>query len=360
MITGREFVQVDFKYKDSVVTIKLYSKYTRISGDSGEGKSKFVESVNDCIVNSDPYFSYTVSNGFPIICVTVDTDITSMTNLTDTVILLDDTAMQKANRFDKLLRTNNLFIFVCRSTGVCGMIPLIGSYTLDLQGDWFSIDPIQFPIYRYGDHVDTIITESAKDRSEHALLSAYRDDIVPAFGQCKVLKQLRINNGTKLVLLDLGNIGDVLPALLEYMHHHNDVYFYDYQAFEELLCKSPLLRHLIHDESHSVFTEESLEKYYEHVLEECTRNTEFEYKHKHPILADPYLDKANFNKIFDSEVGRALIPLLSNGDGSSFNAVEYLQNKAGDKFKYFTQLQIDSCATQEDCDQLLHSLRWLD
>lgn len=356
----RDYIQVDFKYKGQIASLKLYSKYTSISGDSGDKKSKFINKALEYVNRDDPDFSYTVSNGFDITFVNVSTPLKDFISLTNRVFVLDDYALRNSRIADALLNTDNLFILVCRSTSMLGCVPLIGCYTLQKCANWYSFSAVQLPMYNEGVHIDKIITESDKDRSEHALLSVYKDDIIPSKGQGNVLKQLYHVKGIKLVLLDLGNVGDILPALQDYVSKNNDVYFYDYQAFEELLYKSPLLQHLICDTSYSVFTTKSLEEYYENVLEECTRGTEYEYVHKHPVLAAPYLDKANFNKIFDSEVGRALIPLLSPINSSSFNSVEYLQNKAGDKFKYFTQLQIDNCTTQEDCDELLQSLRWLD
>lgn len=356
----KEFVQVDFKYQGIVATIKLYSKYSRIMGDSGNNKSEFVHYVNKYLVTQDPDFSYYVSNGFDLLCIEPNTDIKLALNVTHTVLLLDDYAMRTATLVNQLLNTNNLFIFVCRSESVCGKVPLIGTYTLSHAGSWFNLRNAELPLYTHNCPVDKILVEAAPNKSEHALLSVYRDDIQSSSGQGNMPKLIKRIKGVKLVLLDLGNIGDILPKLLQYASENSDVYFYNYQAFEELLYKSNLLNRLICETKYNVFTDESLEKYYEHVLAECTLGTAYEYDHDHPVLADPYLDRSNFMNIFDSDVGRALIPLLSNSNSNQFEAVKYLQDKAGDKFKYFTQLQIDSCTTQEDCDELLQSLRWLD
>lgn len=272
----REYIQVDFKYKGQIASLKLYSKYTRISGDSGNKKSKFVNKALEYVNHEDPDFSYTVSNGFDVTFVSVNTPLKDFISLTNRVFVLDDYALRNSKIADTLLNTDNLFILVCRSTSILGCVPLIGCYTLQTCGNWYSFNAVQLPMYNEGVHVDKIIAESAKDRSEHALLSVYKDDIIPSKGQGNVPKRLRHTKGTKLVLLDLGNIGDILPALQDYVSKNNDVYFYDYQAFEELLYKSPLLQHLIRETSYSAFTDVSLEKYYEHVLAECTLGTEYE------------------------------------------------------------------------------------
>lgn len=347
---------VDFEYMGQHAIISLYSKFTQIYGDSGEGKSEFIARViNERRVNN---CRITASNDLKVILLQEDSDIFDFSDTERKIYVIDEIALRNAISQIELRHSNHYFICVSRSTSTYGNTTLKGHYRLKRTERWYTFVQDHLPLYK-GAHIDHIITEAADGHSEHELLGRYMSNLISARGRDNIAKVLRKTTGSVLVMADLGNVGNASQLWMKRCRQNPDIYFYDYLAFEELLYESPLVSSLPSIIEPDKFLAQTLERYYEKLLEVKTKGSALEYEHGKP-LANPYLDKANFNKIFDSEVGRALIPLLSDNNSSSFNAVEYLQNKAGNKFKYFTQLQINNCKTQEDCDELLQSLRWLD
>lgn len=97
-----------------------------------------------------------------------------------------------------------------------------------------------------------------------------------------------------------------------------DIRFYPYQAFEELLLNSPLVRHLGKRCSLDAFNCLSLEKYYEAVLEDITKGSYLEYHHG-KCLPDAFLDKNNINDVFNSSVGHVLLDIII---GSTDNIID--------------------------------------
>lgn len=356
-----DVLTVDFECLGKHAVINIYSKFTMVSGDSGNGKSEFIYTCEQEIGEGNCHI--TCSASYDVYLVSQDDTNYNFDKIKERCIfVVDEISMRKTLNIKKMRTSNHLFICITRVSTICGNNPLKGSYTLGRKDDWFEFTQNTLPLYADGDAIDVIVTESAEDRSEHELLSVYTDKLVAARGRDNVQDKLLQVSGKVLVLMDLGNIDNSYDLLAKRCKENKEICVYDYLAFEELLLKSPLVSKLPEIDAPSRFDVKSLERYFEDLLSERTKNTDLAYTHGAP-LPYPYLNKDNFTQIFDSDVGRALMHLLQQitlSNNSSFNSVEYLRNKAGDKFKYFTQLQIDSCVTQEDCDQLLQSLRWLD
>lgn len=353
----QDYVTVDFKSKYGEFSIKLYGRFTCIIGlESGEGKSKLLDDllnkqhIKETSITNDRNLPYEILGNTP-------NDVRSYAK--NTILIMDEVSTSEGAKVLDMCKVDMYFIMICRSMPIKNTYPICGIYHLSMVGEWYAVEPHKLKLYPENLPIDSIVTEAEDYHSEHELVSKYFPNVISAHGRDKVTKGIRKAWGNILVFADLCNIGKAYQYWLAIQERQHNVYFYDYQSFEQLLYVSPLVQQRCGEIYLSSFSCNTLETYYNMLLEQVTNGTELEYHHGEH-LAEPYLDKANFNKIFDSEVGRALIPLLSGNNSSSFDAVAYLQNKAGDKFEYFTQLQIDNCKTQDDCDELLQSLHCLD
>lgn len=348
-----DIVHVDFRYKEDTARITLYSKFTCItSNDSGKGKSEFIAMLSrriaeeTCEVYCDKEYPVTISsieNISPVL----------KTN-ERMIVIIDEAITLKSGILQQLIKTPHLYICINRFLPLHGNYPLCGIYTIERTDLWFSIKPFnELPLYSGEIPIDTIITESAANRSEHELLSVYTNKVVASNGSGNVYRQIKQYQYNILVLMDLGNIGTSLQTLLISCENRTNVFFYPYSCFEELLFKSKLID--IEESSIKIRTTDVIttERYYEKILELVTKGTILEYHHKKPLAA-PFVDKNNFEKIFNTKVGRHLYYLLQNID---FDPVIYLHNKIGDKVDLLAIAEVKNCKNSKDCDRLIENYK---
>lgn len=306
---------VTFKSSNgSHTSLVLYSHYTCIYGDdSGEGKSYFFDAVVERISQGD--ITVSVSDGLNF--TTADAgSLEAILRLQEThVVMIDELTMLRSNLLDKVNKSKHLFITINRGMALRLNYPLKGIYRIDysvVNGE-DSFEFKQVSGLRVADaeflkkSVDYIITESEKGRSEYQLLDVYSDNLVASSGQNKIYRQIKSHLGKRLlVFADLCAIGSAYDMLCRVIEKSDCVAFYPYDCFEHLLLGSKLVAKYGKEISKaSQFSYFSLESYYEDMLEKSTKDTVVEYKHGKP-LAKEYLDKKNFDLLFDSLVGNLL------------------------------------------------------
>lgn len=116
-------------------------------------------------------------------------------------------------------------------------------YTLYRTTTWFKLKNVELRLYN-GEDVECIVTEAKAGCSENELVSQYCNNIIGAGGRDRVHRVLKNIDRPTLVLIDLGNINKAYKILAKRCFQNEKLYFYDYQAFEQLLCESDLVKHL--------------------------------------------------------------------------------------------------------------------
>lgn len=351
----RNSITVDFNSIYGTASIKLYSKFTCISGEnSGEGKTEFLNVLrlllrqNKCTITAD--------NGYEVNIVLDNANLKPIiTYGKPSILIIDDLTFEQSFLIKEVVKSNKLIICVNRSYPLIGEYPLIGTYTLVREGDWFTFkdNTKLLPLLSDSFTPDTILTEASANHSENELLSIYFQSIKASGSRDKIEKHLRNTSENILVLADLGNIGRALHILCKRCKENPNIRFYDYQAFEELLFKSDLVQGDDNRYPKSCLDFLSLETYYEKALEDFTRGTHLEYHHGEP-LAVVYLDKSNCKKIFDTDIGRPLYKLIQNTE--TFDCLGYLKSQLGESLTLVSSIAVENCETKEDCDELIQSV----
>ena len=288
--------------------IDLYSHYTCICGkDSGEGKTEFLESMGDGL--RDGEIEYQAD--FNLVIADENTFETLLNIEERTIIMIDEMNVLRLKDVSKVNNSRHLIIAISRAFPLRIDYPLCGIYELHrTEKEWFSITASQpLPLYRRGE-IDRVMTEAAGGKSENALLSVYFERVEDAGGRDRIQRKLLNTEGKILVFADLGCIGKAYKLLLKRCQQNPNIRFYDYQAFEELLCKAPVIQALNSSVNYDPFDYSTLERYYGQLLQGMTEGTPFAYFHKGGLAA-AYLDPANKLGIFNSEIGYPLLNLIN-------------------------------------------------
>lgn len=287
--------------------IDLYSHYTCICGkDSGEGKTEFLENMGDGLRDGEIEYQADFN-----LVIADENTFEALLNIEErSIIMIDEMNVLRFKNVAKVNNSQHLIIAISRAFPLKIDYPLCGIYELHrTENEWFSITASQsLPLYRSGE-IDWVVTEAAYGKSEHALLSVYFEKIEDAGGRDRIQRKLLNTKGKILVFADLGCIGRAYKLLLKRCRQNPDIRFYDYQAFEELLCKAPLIQSLNKKITYDPFDFCTLERYYEQLLQSMTEGTSFAYFHKGGLAA-AYVDPANKIGIFNSEVGYPLLNLI--------------------------------------------------
>ena len=312
--------------KQGSVTINLCSHYTLIIGEnSGEGKSHFFNFFERRFRNSS--ISITNSMGYSILFATTSSALDGFLKIPQRcIIFVDEILLSQGSGYVASLNvSNHLFIVVARNSAFNISAPMNGIYEVKrwIDGGTLFFDLIQVKSLRLysGNKIvdfDFIVTESRDGRSEHQLLSEYldKDIIIAAYGNTRIYKKLtsKVKSGVVLVLMDLSNMSGFYSKLRNLCEKRKDLYFYDYNCFEELLYKSRIIPKNV--DVGSVFDYLTVERYYEALLMESTSGTDLCVKHGQKLPAI-YLDKSNFDAIFNTDIGKGLYILIKNSGDSN-------------------------------------------
>lgn len=329
-------IQIRLKGPSYDFELGLYSHYTLIEGiDSGEGKSWCYDTLRADF--SDGLLS--IECAYPV----VFADELSLTEVLDrkelAVIFVDEIVANK-NSFRHLIdETKHLILAITRDSYFVSVAPLHGIYQVFSEEDRFVVRPFNFdqklPMCASIDSADIIVTEASAEKSENALLSEVLKrcgvslEIVSAGGKDKIASKLLHLTRTRpdaniVVFMDLGNVSSQLRLLVKRCAQNKNISFYEWDAFEELLCQSNfVMNNSVRQVDYSPFSFLSLERYYERVLQELTKGMPFAYKHKTPIVNHCYFEECfecnecdiecdnKLKAVFDSKVGRVLLEYLS-------------------------------------------------
>ncbi|MDE7311867.1 MAG: hypothetical protein K2N87_09695 [Eubacterium sp.] len=301
-----EYTKICFirKSDKKELSITLYSHYSCIMGDSGIGKTCFFETIAENEVTNE----IEVQSDYPIITATVG----NLNGILDIpqrrIVFIDESNVfgQQQELMEKINASQHLFVCIGRAFTCNGDYPLQGIYTVHIDGDWFSIKRAEeLNVTRQFSRRQTIITESSPNRSEHEVLKPYFEHFICAGGRNRIqAKLLRVKSG--IVFADLGNIGRAYHMLLKRIRNNADIYFYDYQSFEQLLYDSPLLEQCRLAGTKSNFDEITVERYYSALLEECTSCCkELKYVHGKPLACG--YSCASAKELFESKTGQGIL-----------------------------------------------------
>ena len=296
------------------IKIDTYSKYTLIDGlNSGEGKTHFFSYIQDGLNNGtlDIYNSKNLR-----ITLISDNNVLDLAlNATEKqIIIIDDILLLSRDNLKRVNKCKHIVICISRSESIALPVPIYGIYKVRRCKDG---DNILFEIHKYmrirlygieNIEFEKIITEAKSGRSEHELLSIYLNNVIGAGGNSRVFRELKkLKNKYVLVLLDLGNIGGIQDKILSTLHNRPDVYFYDYNCFEELLLKSKMFD--IEVAIDEIIEHISIEKFYEYKLSSVSH-----YEHGKK-LPETFKDVNNVENIFNTEVGEGLYFLIRKQRG---------------------------------------------
>lgn len=273
------------------VEFNLHSHYTVIIGlDSGEGKSLLFSRIEEGFIDSS--FEVKLSNPEMRFVLADPANIEAVLDSeVQQIVMIDESVVLKPEILKRMNNSKHLFICITRSFTFCVECGMNGIYTLQLIGKKFEIEPA--PSLRTTDlsnskAFDKVVVEAAPDRSEGQLLNHYGVPTIAACGRDRIIK--KIQNDRTLVFADLGGIGRAYKVLYSKCLKNNNLYFYDYQSFEEIIYNSRLIQSIpvASDSQVSVFDVLTIEKYFEQVLFLRTKNTAFEYRHRFSVLSDEY------------------------------------------------------------------------
>lgn len=328
-----------------ILEIPLISKYSIITGLSGTGKTQFYNYVLD---NDSPFVRKECE--FPVITATSE-NINAIFNINNnmprSVVFVDELLLKQHKMSEKLInQSSHLILSIGRDIPFIGYAPIESIFTIEREGDWFRLDKLmdvdQIPVSRAVSDYDFIVTEAEANRSEHEFLTRWcinkSIQIIPAGGKDnihKILLELNKKHGQPkiLVLTDLANFGFQYRLLMKRCKDNPNITFYDYASFEEMLFSSEF----IHGQTDkSPFDFITLERFYETVLQDYTKNTPLSYEHG-KSLSECYLkeceseeaDSCDFrcSSKFKQIVGKdsSLLKLVSEPIAEDENIAKFIE-----------------------------------
>ena len=215
------------------VNIEISSKITLIYGkDSGEGKTEFISALENA--KALGYLEFKSS---------IPVSIASTTNVEDLlfeiktrhIIIIDESTLFSVDVIKAFIQSNHLGIFVGRSLNKGLSTSYYSIYNIRRTKNWFELSQINsLNITKLPKRANTVYVESAKDTGEHQLLTALGvRSVIPCNGNSKIFSVINKakDNNSKFILMDLGNITNVLGTLKRI----GNAEFYDYIAFEQLI-----------------------------------------------------------------------------------------------------------------------------
>lgn len=318
MLDGVKYVTLDIRRPSDEyrVSIDLFSHYTGISDDSGNGKTHFLDYVRSH--RFDGVLEFDIPDGFDLsFAFDEATLMTAINQSTRQIIFVDEPNVCLVyEHMRQINKSEHLFIFVSRGHLFGSSYPIHGMYSLIEEEDLvFRITRVkEFPLCTKINNDIVVATESKENKSEHRLLQRFIPNVIGLDSGCNIAKYIETAEQDTLIFCDLGNIGfeyyNICTALENCKYK---IWFYDYSCYEELLFVSQVYNG--DNSSVDPFSRMSIEKVFESSLKHLSRHTEYEYDHKkctYPIA----LDKCSAEQLFDSYCGKVLLEYLHNNENS--------------------------------------------
>lgn len=289
----------------------IFSHYTGINDNSGSGKTHFLEYIR--AHRYDGILQFEIPEGYEIsFALDEATLVTALNQINKQIIFVDEpTSCVIYKHIVQVNKCQHLMVLVSRGFLFNNAYPLHGMYSITEPEDLiFRISRLpEFPICEKIDDSLQIATEAKEGKSEHRLLSRMFPDVIALNSNGNIAKFIDTLECDTLIFCDLGNIGfeyeSISNALLDCKF---SVCFFDYVCYEQLLLESRVIsdgkKYLI-----DPFARMTLEKVFESILKDVTKNTEFEYHHKKCTYPEK-LDEVALEDIFDSECGKLLLECL--------------------------------------------------
>lgn len=299
-------MNVEFRWKDHKTSIDIISKFTCIVGnDSGEGKSKLLGQIEDGILDG----SLEIIAPCNVIVASPVNVIDLLEIPTRKIIIIDEFTVLRNAQIEKIKKSIHLFICISRGMPLHLSYSYYGIYNVHEYKEHFELSRANTLNISSNIPKDAcIVTEAAEKHSEAELLQLVGiTNIKCAGGRDRVYRFIDSLTET-VVFLDLGNIGQAYSLLMR-KSKRSSMQFYDYQCFEQLLSEAPCLKDLRSVELDPL-TFESLERYFESLVEEKTRGSKYQYRHGRPLKNAWYEEPVE--NILDSDVGRGLLDYVNS------------------------------------------------
>lgn len=299
-------MKVEFQWKDRATSLDIVSKFTCVVGDnSGEGKSKLLSRIEDGIQDG----SLIINSQCGVVVASPANVVDLLEISTRKIIILDEFSVLRSIQLEKIKQSDHLFVCITRG------LPLHLSYSYDgiyrvFESNGF-LEFVKANTLNISSSIpddSLIITEASKGHSEAELLEMYGiTNVQNAGGRDRIYKHIDTKRSTT-VLMDLGNIGQAYSMLVRKSKSSKSLLrFYDYQCFEQLLNDAPCLANtnkVILDK----FKFDSLEQYYEKLVEVKTSNTNYRYQHGRPLTQAWHSEP--IKNVLDSKTGRGLFRFI--------------------------------------------------
>ena len=288
-------------------SMTIERRITIIKGDSGTGKTTFVDMLDNTI------YSAKVESSLPILIAT-NTTWRLLFYSTNSILIFDDLEVVESGEFAKLMKENcvknNLYFIIISRESLGEMRKL--SYSMDsvfeMCTDKDGITHYLVPYYKtneekiqYSDITKCLVEDNGKAKKffEYALSVP----VVSADGKANVVKKLEdIHNGEMVLLfIDRSAFGCHADEL-RYMVIMKKIQCQipiGYECFEEMLLRTNMLnkKSLVITELSDLFQYAnqfiSWEKFFEDLLARATEGTKYAYKHSSGKLSSCYIDNCD-------------------------------------------------------------------
>lgn len=285
----------------SVLEFDIYSHFTAILGDSGEGKTLMLELLMQSALTNE----LSIDAEYPISYIeNIATLDTALEVPSRRIIFIDESnvASAQGNLMRRINKSDHLFVCIGRTATCKGDYPLQGIYEFSCKGDWFTMKPATF--LNVSQHVKLpIITEASENRSEHEVLKRYFTKILAAGGRNNIEKKLRLYKAAT-VFADLGNIGRAYYSIRKRLLDDPLSNLYDYQSFEQLIYVAMTEDPKI--ETNLDYT--TIEEMYERLLSELNIG----YQHGKPLPNS--ITDMNPEELFNNSIGKGILNAIDGGD----------------------------------------------
>lgn len=282
------FLELISEAGKTVFDIPLRSHFTAIIGNSGDKKSYFIGISGNYLVSDDVKVG--MQSSLPIVTAVTSLPV-SADSLFDekypkSVLVLDEEVVKAYET--EISTCKHFIVFISRSAYLHEFCDVRNTYTLVCNNSE-SIVVAHYPSFNtaLSGVYDYYLTESIEGCSEYKFVNNVLPELKPIKG-CKgrdnistVIRKMHLPAGNRiLVIMDLSaGLGAVEKINKQCEESCIAVSFVDYTSFEALLCRSKLVNSLSTECSLDFNNFKTLEKYYEAIIYELTKNTILESSH---------------------------------------------------------------------------------
>ena len=302
------------------INLDIFSHYTGINDDSGSGKTHFLEYIR--AHRYDGVLQFEIPEGYELsFALDEATLVTALNQVNKQIIFVDEpNSCVMYNHIKQVNKCQHLMVLVSRGFLFHNAYPLNGMYSIREPEDLiFEISRMpEFPICEDICSSLQIVTEAQENKSENRLLKRLFPNVIALGSNGNIAKYIEEMNQDALIFCDLGNIGFNYESIMEAVSVCKfTVCFFDYVCYEQLLLASPIVSKR-EEFKIDPFSRMTLEKVFESMLKNITKDTEIAYHHKVCTYPEK-LDTFALEDILDSKCGAILLQYLKKQECAEDN-----------------------------------------